>query len=41
MNLAGQEPDNQPGLGTEVRLMLEIADLMQLETEDLVLGTED
>lgn len=32
MSLAGQEPDDPPGLWTEGRLML--------ETEDLVLGTE-
>lgn len=40
LSLARQEPDDPPGLGNEGRLELETADLVQLKTEDLMLGME-
>ena len=40
LSLAGQEPDEPPGLGTEGRQILVTTELLQLETNDLVLGTE-
>jgi hypothetical protein len=35
-----QEPDEPPGLGTEGQQILVTTELLQLETNDLVLGTE-